>query len=422
MIVRCIVVAALALPLFGETVATPIRLQEYLDLVARTNLDLAATRFNVTVAEAQISVAKVIPDPSVNVGPSSVNALGAPVTVSVGASETVELGGKRGARIAVAKQGKSLAEAQLNDFFETLRVSATNAFIDALAARQVLDRKRRTLESVEKLVSATEQRLRVGDVSATALWQVKVEAERFRSEVITAEGEVQVADYALEFFIGSEKTGVMGRLQPAGDLLVAPRTFDAEILVRDALERRTDLLVALRSEALAQAQVKVARANRWIDLSLGADWARTSAASGEFATVAPSLPFDSRGFSVGFPLPFSKLQHGELDAAKATAAQAEMQRQSVQRHVEIEVRQALARYEATRRSVAVYTGEILGNADRAVDATRYSYERGAARLIELLDAQRTVDDVYLSYIAAIADNSKALVALERASARWDIQF
>ena len=422
MIVRCIVIAALALPSFGETTSRPIRLQEYLDLVGQTNLDLAASRFNVTVAEAQISVAKVIPDPSVNGGPSTVNGLGAPVTWSLGVSETVELGGKRGARIDVAKQGKSLAQAQLDDFFQTLRVNATNAFIDALAARQVLDRKRRTLESVEKLVAATEQRLRVGDVSPTVLWQVKVEAERFRSEVITAEGDVHAADYALEFFIGSEKAGPMGQLQPAGDLLLAPRTFDGETLVRDALERRTDLLVSLRSAAVAQAQVKVARSNRWIDLSLGADWARTSAATGEFATVAPSLPFDSRGFSVGFPLPFSKLQHGELDAARATAAQAEVQTQSARRHVEIEVRQALARYEATRRSVAVYTGEILANADRAVDATRYSYERGAARLIELLDAQRTVDDVYLSYITALSDNAKALVALERASARWDVQF
>ena len=65
---------------------------------------------------------------------------------------------------------------------------------------------------------------------------------------------------------------------------------------------------------------------------------------------------------------------------------------------------------------------VTSPADRALDATRYSYERGAARLIELLDAQRTVDDVYLAYAGALADHAKALVALERAAAMWDVDL
>ena len=70
----------------------------------------------------------------------------------------------------------------------------------------------------------------------------------------------------------------------------------------------------------------------------------------------------------------------------------------------------------------MYTGEVLSNADRALEATRYSYERGNARLVELLDAQRTVDDVYLSYLGALADNAKGLIALEHAVGRWDVEF
>jgi hypothetical protein len=41
---------------------------------------------------------------------------------------------------------------------------------------------------------------------------------------------------------------------------------------------------------------------------------------------------------------------------------------------------------------------------------------GAARLIEVLDAQRTVDDVYLGYAGALADRARALIALQRAAA------
>ncbi|HTS03595.1 MAG TPA: TolC family protein [Thermoanaerobaculia bacterium] len=397
-------------------------LHEFLEEIRGTNLDLAATRFNVTIAEAQIAIAKVFPDPALTVGPSALNNPGAPQSVTVGLSQTIELGGKRGSRVDEAKRGRSLAEAQLEDFFQTLRVNATNAFIDALAARQVLDRKRRTLASVERLVGATEQRLRAGDIGPAALWQVKVEAERFRSDVITAEGDVRAADYALDLFVSPRNAASPVRLEPAGALLLAPRAFDAEPLVANAVAQRSDLLVALRSEDVATAHVGVAKSNRWIDLTLGADWTRTSAASGDFATIAPSPAFDSLGFSVGLPIPFSRLLHGELEAAEATSRQAEMQSLSARRRVQVEVRQALARYDATRRALDVYTGEVLGNADKSFEATRYSYERGAARLLELIDAQRTVDDVYLSYVSALTAHAKALVALERASAQWDIDF
>jgi cobalt-zinc-cadmium efflux system outer membrane protein len=166
----------------------------------------------------------------------------------------------------------------------------------------------------------------------------------------------------------------------------------------------------------------VAQSNRWIDLDLSFDWSHTTAASGKYGAIAPSPAYDALGGSVGFPIPFSRLRHGELDAARAAASQAEVQSQSARNRVRIELFQALARYEATSRAVDLYTGEVLGNADKVLEATRYSYERGAARLLELIDAQRTQDDVYLSYVAALAANAKALVTLERAAAIWDLDF
>jgi outer membrane protein, heavy metal efflux system len=410
------IIAALAAPMLGQTAPRPIHLQEFLDLVTQTNLQLAATRFNVTVAEAQITIARLRPDPQLTAGAASLDLTEQklPTSTTYGVSQLVEIGGKRGSRIEAATAGRTLAQAQIEDFFQQLRADATNAFIDALTARQVLERKRRTLESVQRLVAATEQRLRAGDVGQTALWQVKVEAERFHGEVLVAEGESQAANVGLELFV-SKGAGETLALEPAGDLKRASRDFDEASLIADALTRRTDLLVTLRANEVARAQVDVARANRWIDPSLSAAITQSPAATDIAASRALSL-------LVTLPVPFSRLTHGELDAAKALAAQSDVQVAAARQRVEIDVRQALARYEASRKTVAVYTGEVLSNADRALEATRYSYERGNARLVELLDAQRTVDDVYLSYLAALAENAKGLVTLERASGRWDVQF
>ncbi len=412
--------ALLSIPASAQSPdARPLRLREYLAEVERTDLDLAAIRYNVPIAEAQIVLAKLFPDPQLTGGIDSYDLTDQKLPTSLiwGLSQTIELGGKRGARIAEARAGVTLAQAQLADFFETLRVNATNAFIDALSARRVLDRKRRTLDSVEKLVAATEQRLRVGDVSPTALWQVKVEAERFRADFVSAEGDVHAADAALELYLGAPAPGQPAHVLPVGELDVSSKKLDPETLVSRAVAARSDLLLALGAEKTAQAHVRVARTSRWVDLSVAAAVTRGP------SDVPAGIPAQrSLGLTLSLPIPFSRRTHGELDAARAAARQAETHTASVRRRIAVEVEQALARYEATRKAVDVYVGEVLTNADKALGATRYSYDRGATRLLELLDAQRTVDDVYLGYAAALADHARALVTLERAAAMWDMDF
>jgi len=412
--------ALLAFPALGQSPdARPLRLREYLAEVERTNLDLAASRFNLPIAEAQVVLAKLLPDPQFTGGIDAYDLTdqGLPTSLVWGLSQTIELGGKRGARIAEARAGVTLAQAQLADFFETLRASATNAYIDALSARQILDRKRRTLESVERLVAATEQRLQAGDVSPTALWQVKVEAERFRADFVSAEGDVRAADAALELYLGAPGAGQPPHVVPVGDLKIPAKAMKEEVLVARAVETRSDVLVALGAERTAQAQVGLARANRWIDPSVSASITHNP------SDAAAGIPAQKAlGLTLSLPLPFSRLTHGELDAARAAAQQSETQVASVRRRVAVEIRQALARYEATRNAVDVYAAGVLTNADRALEATRYSYDRGATRLLELLDAQRTVDDVYLGYAAALADHARASVTLERAAAMWDVEF
>ncbi len=396
-----------------------LRLREFLDEVLRTNLDLAVARFSAPIADAQVSIARLVPDPQLTAGIDTMDLTGQklPTSVVYGLSETIEIGGKRKARIAEATAGRSLAEAQVEDIVQTVRANAARAFIDALAARQVLALKRRTLESVDKLVAATEQRLKAGDVSATALAQVRVEAERFRSELVTAEGEVRANDLALELFLGPRKPGGATALEPAGDLGLAGRELQPEALVSRAIELRSDLIVSLRSEEVARSHVRTVRANRWIDPSLAAALTR---APSDLAAGIPAAR--TLGLTVSVPLPVSRFTTADLAAARAAASQAETQVVAARKRVEVEVRQALARYEATQKAVAIYAGGILVNADRALEATRYSYQRGAARLLEVLDAQRTVDDVYLGYAGALADRARALVTLQRAAAIWDVDF
>lgn len=112
----------------------------------------------------------------------------------------------------------------------------------------------------------------------------------------------------------------------------------------------------------------------------------------------------------------------EVEAARAARAQAELQLGSVQLRVEAEVRNAYSRYQASVQRLQLYRGGMLKDADRVLEARLYAYQRGGATLLEVIDAERTSADVYLSYAQALVEHAHALVALEQAAGTWDVSF
>lgn len=125
---------------------------DFLARVGRSNLDLAAQRTNITIAEAEISIARIFPDPSMTGGLASVDVsrLGAPTVTTLGVSQLIELGGKRRARVRAATAQRTVAQADAEDFLRVLRANAAGAFIDAVAARLELEQKRRSLDSLQR--------------------------------------------------------------------------------------------------------------------------------------------------------------------------------------------------------------------------------------------------------------------------------
>jgi cobalt-zinc-cadmium efflux system outer membrane protein len=134
-----------------------------------------------------------------------------------------------------------------------------------------------------------------------------------------------------------------------------------------------------------------------------------------FAKNGGSKADKTLGASLSLNLPISRQLHPcELEAARATRIQAELQLKSVQ--LKVEVRVALERYQSSAHSLNVFRGGMLRDADRVLEARLYAYERGGATLLEVIDAQRKSAEVYLAYSQALLDHAHALVTLEETAA------
>ncbi|HYS81805.1 MAG TPA: CusA/CzcA family heavy metal efflux RND transporter [Anaeromyxobacteraceae bacterium] len=409
--------ALAALEVQPSTTPARIEFPAYLQRVLDSNPDLSAARESVAIAEAQIDVAKIFPDPELTAGLTSFDLSHQGNATSAGASLSipVELGGKRGARVAVARSGVEAAHHDHAEAARALRASAVSSFADALHARLALAHKEGVFSNLRRLVAINERRLAAGDVPEVALVQSRVEARQFEADVFTAVGERKALDVALLQLLGPAASSVPAGFDLVGDLRSVASAVDAARALA-TVEKRPDVRAATARVDQARKQVKLEEARRVIDLSVGVAWQHSFAGSGDGGSPAA----DVIGASLSIPLPFSHVYQGELVAARSAQHQAEHQLASVLARAESEIRQALARYDAAAERVKLYDSGALADADLVLEKTLYNYQRGGATLTDYIIAQRTASDVHLAYLDALNDRAHALAAVEQASGLSDL--
>lgn len=399
----------------------PITFTEYVNQVLRSNLDLAAQRSNIAISQAGVTTASVRPDWGLDIAVpgADLSNQGFPTTWSVGLTAPVELGGKRGSRIRAATADVSITTADYEDAVRQLRASAANAFVDALGARQILQSKTKSLAQLDRIVSVNQERLRVGDIGEIELAQSRVERDQFKADAISAESDVYRADLAAAQRLGNpDKLGHQMPV-PTGNLEIATRTYNLDELIAHALQNRSDVVSRRRAIKAADERIRLAKANLIPDVAVNGAFAHTGTGSGDFLQQPDNTI--SGGVSVNLPIS-RNLHRGELESARATRQQAEVQLRSAQLKVEAEVRDAYEKYQSSVRQLSVFHSGLLRDADRVLEARLYAYQHGGSTLLEVIDAQRKSADVYLAYSQALTDHGHALVTLEEAAATWDISF
>jgi cobalt-zinc-cadmium efflux system outer membrane protein len=394
---------------------------EYINEVVRRNLELAIQRSTIAITQAGITSAKERPDWSVDLGfPSAdLSNHGSPTTWSTGLNVPFELGGKRKARVRAATADVSTTNADYDDALRQARGAAADAFIESLGARDILRSKQKSLGEFDRIVKVNEERVRVGDIGEIELVQSRVNRDQFRADVITAQADVVGADLALGQQLGEPRRLSSQLPVPVGGLEIPGRTFHVEELVSASFQNRADVISKTRALKAAELRIELAKVNLIPDVSFGTALTHTGVGTGDFLQpVDNTLSF---GLSVNLPL--SRLRYqGEVETARAIRAQAELQLSAAQLQVETEVRTAYSRYQASVERLELYRSGMLKNADRVLEARLYAYQRGGATLLEVIDAERTSADVYLSYSQALVEHAHALVALEQAAGIWDVTF
>ncbi len=400
-----------------DAATSKLTFRRFIDEVARSNVDLAVQRYNVSIAEAQLVAARVSPNPTFSAGGTrDVSGKQQPATENAALSQTIEIGGKRHFRVSVATRNLLASSATVEDFFRTLRGAAASAYIDAVASEMIVQQKRKAVDSLQGLAELNRIRFKEGDIAEVDYNQASVDSLQAQGDLSSSETTASTALLALVQFLGRPGLPLP---HPVSDLRISGRNFKLPVLLKSAIQTRPDVVAARHIHESALASMGLTRANRLPDVTFNAGLQQNESGRNPL-NPSPNFNLLSGGFSV--PLPIFNSFRGEYLAAAKTALQSEKTLQSVELKAEVDIRQNFERYRLAQTRAAKYEGAILDLSAKVLDARLAAYKTGSATLLDVLIAQKADTDVRLAAIDAQSERAKALVALEQAANIWDVDF
>jgi len=186
-----------------------------------------------------------------------------------------------------------------------------------------------------------------------------------------------------------------------GDLAYQPLKATLEDLQMKAVDIRPDLRAAKFGITAARSQILLAKANAKVDVNGTFDYTHVS---GE----------NTASMFVNFALPVFNRNQGEIARTGYALTQAQEQQQSASDAVLSDVANAYEAIRSNEEVVQLYTSGYLKQAQDSRDISEYAYKRGAASLLDFLDAERSYRSVQLAYRQALGSYMTALEQLKEA--------
>jgi outer membrane protein, heavy metal efflux system len=383
-------------------------------------LDLIIAEATVEEAAGDVQAANAIPNPSVTGGwlHSFTNAI--PVHngwfAGVGDSNAIEdtLSGKRGLRRGVAAAAFAAARLQRADAQRSLELQVKQQYFQTVGAAAGLEFARETQMAAARTFELNQVRYKAGAISEVDLARTetaKLEAEQAVDQAVAALREAKVS---LAF--------LLGRRQPFTDFTIDARQFryetpaaltnvTAQDLLSRALAARPDLRGQEAQRERAGRSLALAKRQRFPDIGVSADYTQEGSPFDANAITPPTLQL---GLTATLPLFYQ--QQGEIHKAEADVRGQDAASAKIRAQVVSDVENAFSGYQSSRRLVERMQGRLIDRARRGRDLVRLQYEKGAASLLEYLDAERTYVSTELEYIQDLTSYWNAVFALEAATA------
>ncbi|WP_176508966.1 MULTISPECIES: TolC family protein [Pseudomonas] len=371
-------------------------LPEALSAAFANNPELAAAGREIGIAEGERRQAGLIPNPELAWEMEDTRRATRTSTVTL--SQPLELGGKRGARVAVAGAGQAIAQLDLERQRNSLRADVVQAYHAALRAQTGVELARQSQALTERGLRVVQGRVTAGQSSPVEVTRAQVQLAQAEAEVRRAETQRTVAYQALARLTGSP----LATFDTLSTTSLSPGAAPSADALLGQLERTAEWRLAAAQVERGEASLGSEKALRIPNLtvSVGSQYSREDR---ERVNVV----------GLSMPLPLFDRNQGNVLAAARRADQARDLRNAVELRLRSETRSAVDQWRTAMQEVQAYDHTILPSAQQAVDTATRGFEMGKFAFLDVLDAQRTLIDARGLYLEALAAATDARAQVER---------
>jgi cobalt-zinc-cadmium efflux system outer membrane protein len=389
--------------------------QQVRDRFEAANPSLQAGRIGVDESRATEITAHLRPNPNLGLTVDQINPFnGGPPHSTAGSLLTVaavsylhERQRKRELRLESAQKATGIAVSGQADLERTLLFTLRMAFVQTLQQKAILGLAKENLAYYDHVLDVNRERYKAGAIA-------QVDVERLELQRVQYESDLQIAQESLEtakillLMLLNDRTPV-DQFDVTGPFDFSTQIAPLEDVRQMALDTRPDLKASLQSVDKARTDHRLAIANGSTDPTFGFDAGRNP-------------PIDQYiGFSVNIPLRIFDRNQGEKKRTQLDVERNEKLLEATRTQVFSDVNSAYAIVTSTLTLLQPYEVRYLKQASRVRETIAFSYEHGAASLLDFLNAQAQYRSVQVNYLNLVASYLDAANQLNLAVGREVIQ-
>jgi outer membrane protein, heavy metal efflux system len=314
---------------------------------------------------------------------------------------------KRELRTDSAKEATGITISSQADLERTLLFTLRSAFVQTLQQKAVRDLAKDNLSYYDHVLGVNRDRFKAGAIAQVDLDRLEIQRVQYEADLQNAEVSLRTAKIQLLALL-NDRTPI-DQFDVTGTFDFSPQFAPLDDVRQTAVNTRPDLKAALQSVDKARTDHQLAVAMGSTDPTFGVD-------------VGRNPPIDQYvGFSVNVPLRIFDRNQGEKQRTQLDIDRNEKLMEATRAQVYSDVDSAYATLTSTVTLLQPYKDHYLQQASRVRDTISFSYEHGAASLLDFLNAQADYRGVQLNYLNLVASYMEAANQLNLAVGREVIQ-
>jgi cobalt-zinc-cadmium efflux system outer membrane protein len=397
-----------------------VTLEMAIDTALERSLDLRSKYFELPQARADVLQASLRANPIlyadtqlVPYGQFNRSVPGGPTQYDLNVTYPLDVSRKRQARTLVAARAEKVLEAQYQEAVRQRIDDIYDAFVlGVLASRQTLRYARLSVAGLQNLATRTEQLYKRGQVSLGDFNRVKIQLRTARLGFVDAEASYRKAKLDLGSLMNLSQPEIQAMSIRGTISDKAPLPPSVAELQRIALAERPDVIAYRLGVNRAEADVRLARANRFNDVYV----------LFQPYTYQNNTPFGlksatSWAMGVTVPLPIYNRNQGAIQRAVLNVDQTRTELADLERQVMIDVEKAAQEYAVTRHEVEELRDEVIPTARQVRDEARRLYLAGERSIVDYINAQLDFNQIAKQYLDTAIRHRRSMLDLNTVTGR-----